>query len=173
MAKKRTIDLENAEPLRDLPSSGVQVSYKHQTIIASDDTSEYALLTRGKICEANIGVVYVKPEPAPVGALINFTDTAETYHDIAPSAKNYIIGDGGAGYVSADLASGNRIIPRYIDSEYVITLNIGCSIDALDVTLNGNAVPFNAERERYACESSTQSYPTSFNITIADKSRAH
>lgn len=61
MAKKRTIDLENAEPLRDLPSSGVQVSYKHQTIIASDNTSEYALLTGGKICEANIGVTYIRP----------------------------------------------------------------------------------------------------------------
>lgn len=61
MAKKRTIDLENAEPLRNLPSSGVQVNYKHQTIIASDETSEYALLTRGKICEANIGVTYIRP----------------------------------------------------------------------------------------------------------------
>lgn len=61
MAKKRTIDLENAEPLRDLPSSGVQVSYKHQTIIASDETSEYALLTGGKKCEANIGVTYIRP----------------------------------------------------------------------------------------------------------------
>lgn len=61
MARKKTVDLENAEPLRDLPSSGIQVNYKHQTIIASDDTSEYALLTRGKICEANIGVAYIKP----------------------------------------------------------------------------------------------------------------
>lgn len=61
MARKKTVDLENAEPLRDLPSSGIQVNYKHQTIIASDDTSEYALLTGGKICEANIGVVYIKP----------------------------------------------------------------------------------------------------------------
>jgi hypothetical protein len=61
MAKKRTIDPENAEPLRDLPSSGIQVNYKHQTIIASDETSEYALLTKDKVCEANIGVTYIKP----------------------------------------------------------------------------------------------------------------
>ena len=61
MAKKKTIELNNAEPLRDLPTSGVMVSYKHQTIAASDETAEYALLTRGKKCEANIEVTYIRP----------------------------------------------------------------------------------------------------------------
>lgn len=61
MTKKKTIELNNAEPLRDLPTSGVMVSYKHQTIAASDDTAEYALLTRGKKCEANIEVTYIRP----------------------------------------------------------------------------------------------------------------
>lgn len=61
MAKKKTIELNNAEPLRDLPTSGVMVSYKHQIIAASDETAEYALLTRGKKCEANIEVTYIRP----------------------------------------------------------------------------------------------------------------
>ena len=61
MAKKKTIELNNAETLRDLPTSGVMVSYKHQTIAASDETAEYALLTRGKKCEANIEVTYIRP----------------------------------------------------------------------------------------------------------------
>lgn len=82
MGKKKTVNL-NGEPLRDAPfTEGVQITYKHNTIAQSADTVEYALETGGKAVEADIGVVYVKPEPETVTIPIYYqTNNAGVYSD--------------------------------------------------------------------------------------------
>lgn len=178
MAKKKTIDLANAEPLRDLPSSGIQVNYKHQTIIASDETCEYALLTGGKVCEANIGVVYIKPapEPEPNYVPVNLTDNATNEHTITSPANIVLLSNVNGKLVNnVDKSSIIGVIPVYDENEreaYFISIYIVSEMDNLTVTANGHTLSYvelPSGDHGYIVTTSSNSYPQPITLSIENK----
>ena len=147
MAKKRTINLEKTEALRDVPSSGVMVTYQQQTIAASDDSAEFTLLTAGKMCVNNIGVIYNQPSakadiswhqcPEPVR---NYIAAAQAAY---PSSDNTTIIDEYAPAKGSELNSNTKPVSKTIDgtayfnnvpnaAEPFATENIAGTLTALD-----------------------------------------
>lgn len=172
MAKKKVEVSLDRNPMRDTPLTGdIEIDYGGETVYATSETNQIFLLTQNKVCLKDIVVDYTKPEPepnyVPVTIINSATAQFTTEYDacvIINIIDNNIVLNQEGNWISA-----NGIIPSYSSSNYEYQLEIITDSDILNITVNGEAVEYITDDNRYTINYSNSVYPPAITISIANK----
>ena len=175
MAKKKTIDLRSVDPT-PVPAGDVNIIYQGTRIGGFSEDTDATLKTGGTRVEHDIAVNYTKPSGAS-GIPFSFTNNAVTTIvdtiDISAGSiyvlnNNKLINVTAVDLVDQTYSNDMYIAPVYTPEEYYeARILITTDSDTLEVTLNGSPVSYGLGG--YTCRICSETYPTEFNITIADK----
>lgn len=126
--------------------SDITVTFKNETILTMDASGSKPLLTRGKYCEDDISISYVKPA-APTGTKqISITENGTVTEDVAAyaNAEINVNVQGGGGWTTEGIAAGTEPSGDLVVTGQTIAENAFCGKTQITSVTGANVTSIGA-----------------------------